>query len=907
MAEENKSTWHNQTTDEVLKKLNVTASGLSSDEHRERLKQYGPNALPAQKSDTLLTIFLRQFKSPLIYLLITAAILMVLVGEVKDAYIIAAVLLFNAIAGTIQAGRAQNTLKALQKMTKTNATVLRDGKEIIIDDTDIVPGDIIKLIEGDKVPAGARLLEVKNLRVDESALTGESQPISKHTDLIENPNLQSAEQKNMVFRGTFVVAGSATAVVTATGVNTVMGQISQQILDIDTEIPLQKQIAHLSHVIIYVVLAISSLIFVVGILTGKELEAMFTLAVAIIVSAVPEGLPIVLTLLLASGVWRMSKRNVLVKRLQAVEALGEAKIIAVDKTGTITKNELSLTTAYIGGKTYTISGVGYEPKGTLNHNETEIVDTPIDVHWLATAANLCSNATIHYDEAEDTYEIHGDPTEAAMTVFAQKLGILHTTLKKKYQVIDEIPFDSALRFHALTVRENDSAPQLLVAGAAEQLLSLASHIHHDGTVVPLTDELRQEVTDTIAEMSGQALRVIGLAEKTNFTNPLTPEEVTGITIIGLVGMQDGLRSEVPEALERTREAGIKVVMITGDHKETAKAIAAKAGIFQPGDTVLTNDDIDSMSEDQLLTALGTTTVFARITPEHKLSIVQLFRQRGDIVAMTGDGVNDALSLVAADLGVAMGKRGTEVAKEAADLILLDDNFGSIVSAVEEGRRIYVNAQKVILYLFSTSLGEIIVILGALALLLPAPVLAAQLIWINLVTDGFLDVALAMEPKEKSLMQQKLIRQRNKLINSWMIQRLIIKAGIMGVGTLAVFIMYLDTDNMVYTMSVVVTVMVVAQWFKVWTNRSQYHSTFSMNPFSNRLLVWALVLVMALHFFALYTPFMQELLSIQPVGLDVWFWAIVVGIAIVAGDELRKLYFWKIEAPRHHQDIIALKN
>jgi len=897
MSEEDKVMWHSKTTEDVLATLKVTSNGLTSDEHTKRLEEYGPNSLPAQKSDTLLTIFLRQFKSPLIYLLIAAAVLMVFVDEVKDAYIIGAVLLFNAIAGTIQAGRAQNTLKALQKMTKTNATVLRDGKQIVVDDSEVVPGDIIILMEGDKVPAGARLLTVKNLRVDESALTGESQPIGKQADVLDNPNLQIADRKNMVFKGTFVVAGTATAVVTSTGINTVMGQISQQILDIHTEIPLQKQIAKLSHIIIYVVIAISILIFAVGILTGKEMEAMFTLAVAVIVSAVPEGLPIVLTLLLASGVWRMSKRNVLVKRLQAVEALGEAKIIAVDKTGTITKNELSLNTAYIGGKTYTIEGVGYEPIGELLLNKKKVTDTPIDVHWLATVGTLCSNASVHYDADADMYDIHGDPTEAAMTVFADKLGISKSDLNKKYTLVDEIPFDSNLRFHALTVKEHDNAPQLLVAGAAEQLLNLATHIHHDETVIPLTNALKEDITNKIAEMSAQALRVIGLAEKTNFTDSLTPEAVTGLTIIGLVGMQDGLRSEVPEALERTREAGIKVVMITGDHKETAKAIATNAGIFQPGDTILTNDDIDTLSEEDLLKALETTTVFARITPEHKLSIVQLFRKRGDIVAMTGDGVNDALSLVAADLGVAMGKRGTEVAKEAADLILLDDNFGSIVSAVEEGRGIYANLKKVLLFLFSTSVGEIMIIIVALLLFIPAPVLAAQLIWINLVTDGVLDIALAMEPKEKGLLKGKFQKPNTFFFDRLMIQRLLIMATVMATVTLGLFMYYLETAGLALAMTVAVTTMVVCQWYKAWTCRSDKGSIFSIKFFGNRFIVGATALVIVLHVVAVYNPFMQKLLTLEPLGWTEWVLIILLSSFTMIADELRKWIYRRFEAPR----------
>jgi len=895
MAEQTKTTWHNREYEDILKEFAVDDSaGLTPEQYNKQFEKYGPNALPAQKSDTLLMIFLRQFKSPLIYLLIAAAVLMVLVDEVKDAYIIGAVLLFNAIAGTIQAGRAQNTLKALQKMSKTNATVIRGGEELVIDDTGVVPGDIIKLVEGDKIPAGARLLQVSNLRVNESALTGESQPVSKHIETISDASLQISDQKNMVFKGTFVVAGSATAVVTSTGVNTVMGQISQQILEIDTEIPLQKQIAHLSHIIIYIVLAISVFIFVLGWLTGKELEAMFTLAVAVIVSAVPEGLPIVLTLLLASGVWRMSKRNVLVKRLQAVEALGEAKIIAVDKTGTITKNELSLTTAYVGGTTYTITGVGYEPVGEVELDNKKVADIPTDLHWLATAATLCSTATIHYDDAEDVYEVHGDPTEAAMTVFGQKLSLEKVQLNKQFVQQAEIPFDSALRYHALTVKEGAGALQLLMAGAGEQLLAMATHIHRHGDVVPITKEIRTEVSKAIADMSSQALRVIGLAEKPKFEGDLISENVNAITLIGLVGMQDGLRPEVPEAMDRTREAGIKVVMITGDHKDTAKAIAAKAGIYHEGDTILTNDQIEAMTEEEFLASLATTTVFARITPDYKLKIVQGFRKRGDIVAMTGDGVNDALSLVAADLGVAMGKRGTEVAKEAADLILLDDNFGSIVSAVEEGRGIYANLKKVLLFLFSTSVGEVIIILVAIILFLPAPVLAAQLIWINLVTDGFLDVALAMEPKEKGLLKRKFKKPNAFFFDRLMIERLLLMALAMAVGTLALFVWYLNTTTLTYAMTIAVTSMVVAQWFKAWSCRSDHDSITSVNFFGNKFMIGATTLVIILHIIAVYTPFMQTLLSLEPLALFDWFIILVVGSLTMIVDETRKWYYRRFQ-------------
>lgn len=886
--------WYRASPEEVLEDLETNSEGLTNAVYQERLTHYGPNALPAKEGDSLLRIFFRQFESPLIYLLLCASALMLVLQHYTDAGIIAFVLFVNAIAGTIQAGRAQNTMLALQRIAKTTATVLRNGVQRLIDDRELVPGDIILLAEGDKIPADARLLQSRNLRLNQSALTGESNPVGKEIEAIDKENLPAADQKNMVFKGTFVVAGSAKAVVTSTALDTVVGKISKQIGEIQSEIPLQKNIRRLSHYIIYVVLVISALIFLIGAGTGKPMAEMFTLAVAVIVSAVPEGLPIVMTLLLASGVWRMSKRNVLVKNLQAVEALGEAKIIAVDKTGTITKNELSLTSAYIDNQYYTITGVGYDPVGTISVDGQDVTSAPSKtLHWSASVAALCSNAVTETDNETGQTDIQGDPTEAAMLVFAKKLGLNKTELLKEFQLLDEIPFDSSLQFHALRYQQGDRPPQLLVAGAPEQVLARATHIHHNGEVVELTDELRQRSVTALKDMAEQALRVIAIAERTDTHELTDPEQVHGLTLVGLLGLQDGLRPEVPEAMDRTREAGIKVVMITGDHKDTAEAIAAAAGIFRPGDTVLTNDDIDRLSEAELAAAIGTTTVFARITPEHKLAIVKAFQARGDIVAMTGDGVNDALSLVAADLGVAMGQRGTEVAKEAADLVLLDDNFGSIVSAVEEGRGIYANIKKVLLFLFSTSLGEVFIILIALILLIPAPVLAAQLIWINLVTDGFLDMALAMEPKEKDLLRRKFVKPKRFFFDGWMIQRMLIMSSVMAVGSISVFLYYYQAD-LAKAMTLTVTVMVVCQWFKVWSCRTQYESAFSLPLFSNLYIIGALGLVIVLHVLALHTPFLQNLLQFQPISAFEWILAIAIGSLTLVADEIRKFIYRRFQ-------------
>lgn len=878
--------WHTRSSDEVLKQLHTQAAGLTVAEREERLKEYGPNALPAPEPDTLFIIFLRQFQSPLIYLLLIATSIMAFMEHWADAVIIGFVLLFNAVAGTIQAGRAQNTMRALQKISKTMATVKIDGRGEVIEDVAIVPGDVIILREGDKVPADARLLQCTNLRVNESPLTGESTASSKRADTLEQRELSPADQKNMVFKGTLVVGGTGTAVVVGTGMDTFIGGISTQISEIDTEIPLQVKIRHLSHLIIKVVLLIGVFIFTLGFLLGQELEAMFSLAIAVIVSAVPEGLPIVLTLLLASGVWRMGKRNVLVKRLQAVEALGEAKVIAVDKTGTITKNELAVSVAVGGARDYDVEASGFAPEGSIYADERLVsAEQDPDIYRTALVAALCADAEVTQDPENGLWDTQGDPTDGALLVLGRKLGYERSELLQAYKVTSEIPFDASLKYHAVQY-QGPNGPLVTVAGASEEIVRLSSRIYQNGEVVPLTDEKRADLLEAISAKAGQALRMIGLAEKREYYDELKAEHITEMTLVGLVGMRDGLRAEVPEAMERTREAGIKVVMITGDHKETAQAIATDAGIFKPGDTVLTNDDIDRMSEEELAEAIGTTTVFARITPEHKLSIVQAYRARGDVVAMTGDGVNDALSLVAADLGVAMGKRGTEVAKEAADLVLLDDNFGSIVSAVEEGRGIYVNLKKVLLFLFSTNVGEIILIISAIALMLPSPVLAAQLIWINLVTDGVLDVGLAFEPKEKGLMKRPFQKPKKYILDGWMIQRMLIMSVTMAASALAVFVFYYQKD-LALAMTMTVTTLVIGEWFKVWACRAEYRSVFKTSLTGNKYILYGTAAVMSLHIAAIYTPFMQHFLSLEPLQVHHWLIATVAGSAVLWADEIRK--------------------
>ena len=890
-------TWHSKTLPEIFQALHSGEHGLTREEATERLKKYGLNKLPEGKVDSLFVIFLRQFQSPLIYILLAASMIVFALGETIDGSIILAVLLFNAIVGTIQEGKAQNTFLALKKFVETKATILRDGKELIIPDSEVALGDIIILQEGEKVPADARIIAAANLKIDEAALTGESEPVRKIADTLDRVDMPTAEQKNMIFKGTHILAGNGKAIVVATGILTVIGKISKEIAAIDTEIPLKTNIRELSRFIIIAVASISVLLFLFGIVSGKSVKEMFTTVVSLSVSIIPEGLPIVITLVLATGVWRMSKRNALVKKLQAVETLGQANVIAVDKTGTITKNELVIQKVYVDGKFFEVGGVGYEPKGAiqLNGSVVDSVNHP-ELLFAGKIAAFCANARVMFSEEEKVWRVAGDPTEAAMLILAQKLGFHKDDLERESPLVGEIPFDYKLKYHA-TIHRLDGQRFLAVVGAPEVILGLSQKIWRAGPSTALgtgkrqglSKEEKQELESVFLSMSQEGLRVVALAESCKTPDTLKPETINNLTFVGFFGMKDALRPEVSEAMQKAASAGIRVVMITGDHKVTAQAIAKEAGIYQDGDTILTGQDIDAFSDAELSEKLARTSVFARVTPEHKLRIIKAYKAAGEIVAMTGDGVNDAPSLVAADLGVAMGKIGTEVAKEASDIVLLDDNFGSIVSAVEEGRSIYKTIKKVILYLFSTSWGEALTITGALLLGFPLPLLPAQIIWLNFVTDGFLDVALAMEPKEEGLLRGNFERTKKYLVDKLMAQRMFIMAVPMMLGTLFLFKGYFEND-IAKAWTISLTTLTVFQWFNAWNCRHESKSIFQMNPFSNKFLVGATFTVIFLQLLAIYNPLMQKFLRTAPLEFSEWLIIVPIAASIILVEEIRKFFY-----------------
>lgn len=872
----------------MLAQLQTSEDGLRSAAAAARLQEQGPNTLSAPQTDGYVRIFFRQFQSPLIYLLLAASVAIFFIGEVADSGIILGILLFNALVGALQEGRAQNTLLALKRFAETTATVLRDGNKVVVADSEVVVGDVLLLHEGEKIAADARVMVSNGLKADEAMLTGESTPSAKTAAVLPRTAVGTAEQKNMLFKGSNILIGEGRAVVVATGAHTVIGAIARTVSAADTQTPLHATIRQLSRAIMVVVAVVAAAVFLLGLWRGEPVAVIFATVVSLAVSIIPEGLPIVITLILASGVWRMSKRNALVKQLQAVEALGQAHVIAVDKTGTITKNELVVRDVWVAGQTFSVAGVGYDPVGTVSR-AGEVVDAANHSELLLAGKVAALSATAHvaYSQEDERWRVTGDPTEAAIRVFGEKIGFHRDDLLRESPLVSQMAFDYRLKYHAALVREG-AATTLLVSGAPESVLALCTHLQERAGAVALTSELRRELEKQFADMTDRGLRVVALATHENFEHALEAAKVRALTFVALLGMQDALRGEIVAAVSRTHAAGIRVVMITGDHAHTARALAKEAGIWRPGDEVLVGTQIDALSDAALSASIARVTVFARVTPEHKLRIVLAYKRRKEVIAMTGDGVNDAPSLVAADLGVAMGKSGTEVAREAADIVLLDDNFTSIVSAVEEGRSIYKTIQKVVLYLFSTSLGEVATIIVALVLGYPLPLLAAQIIWLNFVTDGFLDVALAMEPKEEGLLSGAFVRPRKYLLDALMARRMVLMALPMVVGTLFLFEKYVGGDAAT-AWTVSLTTLAVFQWCNAWNCRSTTESVFRGGLFTNRYLLGATAVVALLQMLAIYTPLLQHLLHTAPLGAREWLLILPTAFSIVILEEVRKFF------------------
>lgn len=864
--------------------------GLGEEEATRRLETHGKNELPEEKPERFWRIFIRQFQSPLIYVLFVACIIVFALGELTDGFVILFVLIFNAVVGALQEGKAARTLSALKRLSETSATVVRDGEERVIDDTKVVPGDILVLREGEKVAADARIFDAGNLFVDEAALTGESGGVMKEAKLIRRENLSTGDQINMVFKGTCVMKGVGRAVVVATGADTEMGKISTAVRTIDTEIPLKRDIRKLAARIVWAVVISSVVLFAFGIALGNPVSVMFLMAVSIAVSLIPEGLPIVLTLVLARGAWHMAKQHALIRQLQAIEALGQAKVIAVDKTGTITKNEMVVRKIVVGKNVYEISGEGYEAKGEIFDRGNVL--NPLehrDIAFFARLAAMSVYARVSFIEESKTWRVSGDPTEAALVVFSEKVGFFRDDLLKEYPLLVEKPFDYNEKYHAFLYQMPRSR-FLAISGAPENVLQRSRSLYEDGRAIPMTKERREEFEKKVDTLSDEGMRVIAVAY-VNLPQKKGDDamifEADGLVFAGLLGIQDSLRTGVTDAVRDAERAGIRVVMVSGDYPRTAVAIARAAGIYHRGDAVLLGGEIEGMNDAELAARLESVSVFARVTPEHKLRIIEGYRRRGETIAMTGDGVNDAPSLVAADLGVSMGKIGTEVAKEASDIVLLDDNFQTIVTAVREGRNIFQTIRKVLVYLFSTNVGEFMTIMGALFIGFPLPVLPVQILWLNLVTDTLPVVALAFESAEPGLLDARYRRSRN-LVDGAMLLRVAVIAVPMAVGTLVLFGGAFRFD-MGHALTLSLTALAVFQWVNVFNCRSETRSALGPKNPPNRWLPISLGAAVALHVAVVYVPFLQAAFHTVPLSLSEWFVILGVSLSVLLAEEVRKFF------------------
>ena len=868
--------------------------GLTADEVRARLARFGPNTLPEHERRSLLSVFGGQFKSPLIYLLFLAAGIALALGHRSDALVIFIVVLLNSLIGTFQEGRAERSLEALRKLATHKARVVRGGQEVIIEAGEVVPGDVIVLEAGDAIPADARLLHGAALQIAEAALTGESVPVAKNLDSLA-PDTLLADRRNMVYAGTHVTAGRARAVVVTTGLATEIGHIATLAGTAkESPTPLERRIAQFGRYIIYAAVAMFFMVMAIGLLRGLPVTQIMMVGISQLVGMIPEGLPVAMTIALAVGVQRMARRQAVVRRLAAVETLGSTTVICSDKTGTLTRNEMTVTViALPDGRELTVTGAGYDPDGAFLQDGRVIDPIPADIRALVEAGALCNDAQLVGPSDDSTqWKPIGDPTEVALVTLAIKAGIIPAELRARMTRRAEIPFDPGAKLMA-TQHDTPDGSRVVVKGAPEVVLELCHAVRRDGGDVEIDEDARAALRDAADRMAARALRVlaIGVVDGGEIDGRAGFDAFRGrVTLLGLFGQIDPPRTEVKDAVARCRAAGIRPVMVTGDHKATGLAIARELGIARDGDAAVDGRELEQLSDAELGERIDGISVFARVHPAQKLRIVDAYQRRHEVVAMTGDGVNDAPALVKADVGVAMGITGTEVAKESAKIVIGDDNFATIVAAVEEGRVVYRNIKKVVLYLFSTSMAEVLVLLTALALGYPPPLAAVQILWINLVTEGTVTVNLIMEPAEGDEMRQRPISTREPLLTRSMLSRLAFMTPAIAISTFGWFAYRLSIGlPFPQVQTETFTVLAVCQWFNVLNCRSDRRSALSLGLFKNPWLVGGLVVSNLLQVAVVFWTPLAEVFHTVPIDLHEVLAIGAVASLVLWVEELRKLF------------------
>ncbi len=881
--------WYNLGSDEALLALNSRRSGLTEAEAEARLLQYGANELKGRKKTPPVLIFLRQFLSPLIYVLLIAVIISAVVGHFIDAGVIMGVLLLNAVVGFVQETRAEKAMDALIRMAVPKAKIRRDGGAKLIPARRIVPGDVVLLETGDKVPADAKLVELSNLKVNEATLTGESMPADKHTEAISG-KVPVAERKNLVFMGTIVTNGKAAAVVVRTGMSTEIGKIATAIQEIKPEeTPLQKSIGKLSRYIIALFLGISGLLVVVGLLKGLGWIEMLLLAIAAAVSAIPEGLPAVVTVVLALGMRMMARRHAIIRRLVAVETLGSSTVICSDKTGTLTLNEMTVRRLYVDKHLIEVTGEGYEPQGKFYRDGDMLsLEDEQPLRRLLRIGTLCNEALLTREDG--CCSVFGDPTEGALLVVAAKAGMDKEKLERTSPRLDEIPFQSEKQYMA-TLHGREGGRVVYVKGAVERLLSLSKYLLKGDGVVPLEEADVQAIMQANNAMAKEAMRVIAGAyvDLPYELEELSDEEVRGkLVFVGLAGMSDPPREEAKEAVKLCEQAGIKVVMITGDHKVTAESVAGQLNL--PPGKVITGGELEAMSEEELSREVDGISIFARIDPLHKLKIVNALKSHGHVVAMTGDGVNDAPALKAADIGIAMGITGTDVAREASDMVLTDDNFVSVVAAVEEGRAIFNRLRNVIYMLLSTNLGQLSALMLAIIFVGQAPLLAVQIIWINFVSDTAAAIPVGLEAKSGDELKQPPRHPTVGLLFPGMLLRIAFQAIPMSLGIFLIFYWAQQRVSLDEARTIAFCSMAIFAWVKAFNARSDEYTVFRLGVFRNRWLLITISGAFMLQLAVVYVPFLQA--AFHTVPLDIKWWGIIIlaGGALFVIEETRKALF-----------------
>jgi Ca2+-transporting ATPase len=877
--------WYQLDEKEVFKKLHTLEEGLSEAQAKKHLETYGPNKLPEGKGINRLKIILHQFTSPLIYILIVAAIVTTFLGDYIDSGVIVAILILNAIIGYFQESKAETSVRALKRMVVPRARVVRDGKEKEIPSENLVPGDIVLLASGGKVPADLRLFKTTELRIDEAALTGESVPVEKKPQPIKEENLTPGDQKNMGFMGTIVVNGRGRGIVVETGIRTILGQIAREVGEVSvTQTPLQQKIIKFSHFIGLLVLGSAMAITILGILLGDTLAEIFKIAVAASVAAVPEGLPIVVTITMAIGISRMAKRNAIIRKLPAVETLGSTTVICSDKTGTLTKNEMTVKVIYETQHTYEVTGSGYEPKGEILHDWESCDQAALaGLCGILRIGMLCNESNLFEETGE--FRVEGDPTEGALIVSAMKAGLQPKEEKKLYPQRSIIPFESEWGFMA-TLHQYEDKKFIFAKGAPEKIIEMCSR-SPEGYQVD-----KEKALKTAELFAEDGMRVLAMAYKevnSDFEELTHGNLGADFILAGMQGMIDPPRPEALEAVKGCREAGIRVAMITGDHAITASAIGSMFGIIRGQSKVLTGRELETMTDEDLFTKVREISVFARVSPQHKLRIVQQVMKHGEVVAVTGDGVNDAPALKAAHIGVAMGKSGTDTAREASDMVVTDDNFASIFHAVEEGRVVFDNIRKVTLFLIPTGLAAIVSILAAMAIGVPIPYVAAQLLWINLVTNGLQDVALAFEPGEKDVIKRKPRSLKEGIMSRLMYERSVLVGLIISAGVIFNFVSALeDGASVERARTIAVTTMVLFQFFQAWNSRSDLQSVFAISPLSNPFLFYSMMAAFLAQIAFVYLPPLQWVFRTEPLAGSEWIQIGLVALTVVLAVEVDKL-------------------